>query len=142
MYASWDRIDAVESREVAAAIEALRADSRRHMERNWTWLYNFAGRALAGEYDPDYFGNYVLPIRDLDVLAAVARCIVALHAKRVGPADAGDFVAGGGERCTNPYAAKPPGWDPGTRRLWFKPSDKVQVARMGGTGDRVEVAAY
>lgn len=139
LFAEWMRLDAVPSDALAPAIEETRARTRRFVEADWTWAYNFIGKSVAAEQAPD-LAEYVYRVRDIDALAATIRCVIALRRQGIDAGAAGAFVAGSAA-CRDPYGGQL-AWVADTGALSFKPRSPGQVKRLGGTGDRVIFAAY
>lgn len=139
LFADWIAVDAVPGDEIDAAVEQTRARIRRAGERDWTWAYNYMGKAFTAESPPD-LGEYVYRVRDLDALAAIARCTIALRRAQVASDAAGSFVSSS-PACRDPYGGAL-AWDAGARDLSFKPRSPGQVKRFGGSGERVRFAAY
>jgi hypothetical protein len=140
VFAAWTTLDPVASNALAGAIEQVEARSRAHFETDWTWAYNFAGKNLVREQKPG-LSEYVYRVRDLDALAAVVRCTIALRREGVAREAAAGFVAAS-PACVDPYEAAPLGWDPGRGELSYRARSPLQVDRFGGRGDRVTFAAY
>jgi len=140
LFAAWMALDAVPSDELAAAIGRIEAGARRHVAPDWTWAYNFTGKSVAAEASPP-LTEYFYRLRDLDALAAAARCTVALRRRAVAVAAAGDFVASS-PACRDPYEGRPLAWDVERGELSFRARSPGQVKRFGGSGERVAFAPY
>ena len=139
LFAEWATLDALASDALDPAVERARATIRRAGDRDITWLYNYSGKSYTAEAPPD-LGEYLYRVRDLDALAAVVRCVVALQRSGTGASAAGAYVASSAS-CRNPYGGAL-GWDEATRELSFKARSTGQVKRFGGRGDRIVFAAY
>ena len=139
-YASWARLDALPTDSLAPAIEELRAASRQHLARDWTWAYNFAGRSIVAEESFDA-SDFAYRLRDVDALARLIRCAVGLRANAIAVASAAAFVSSD-PACLDPYLSRPFAWDAGRGELSFKPGFAGNVDRLGGGNGRVAFAPY
>lgn len=139
-YAPWIALDALESAQLPAAIEAIRKANAERARKDWRWAYNFTGRSLAadGMYD---FASYVYRVRDGDALAALVRCVVALRVARVPAESAGAFAASD-PGCRDPYTGSGFSWEAQARTRAFKPAEPGSVARLGGSAGLVRFAPY
>jgi len=140
LFAAWMQLDAVPSDQLAAAIARVEEGARRHTAPDWTWAYNFTGKSVAADASPP-LTEYFYRLRDLDALAAVVRCTVALRRAAVAVDAADDFVASS-PACRDPYEGRQLAWDRERGELSFRPRSPAQVKRFGGSGDRVAFAAY
>jgi hypothetical protein len=138
VHRAWESLDGVDSAALVAAIEAVRAERDRLSRRDWTAIYNFAGRSILAESAVD-IANYVKRLRDLDALAAAARCVIRLHGARAPREAAAAHVA---RECTNPLTGKSLTWDAGRNLLGFVPLDAANVRRFGGAGQHVALDVY
>jgi hypothetical protein len=138
VHRAWEALDGADSIGIVAAIDAASAERVRLSERDWTAIYNFAGRSILAEDAVD-IARYVKRLRDLDALAAASRCVVRLHAARVPREAAAVFVA---QECANPLTGKSLTWDAGRNLLGFVPLDTGNVARFGGAGQHVALDVY
>lgn len=139
-FVSWGRLDALPTHSLASAIEEVRAANKRHLERNWTWAYNFAGRSIVAEQSFDA-SDHVYRLRDADALGGLMRCAVGLRANRIPIASAAGFVSSD-PACSDPYLSRPFAWDASRAELSFKPGFAASVDRLGGTKGRVTFAPY
>jgi hypothetical protein len=139
LFEPWLRLDGVDSPGLEPAIEAAKAGIRRVTTADWKWLYNYPGKAIASESSPD-LSEYVYRLRDLDALAALARCVIGLQRTRTGRDAAAAFVTQS-KSCRDPYGGAFE-WNPGRAELSFRPRASGQAKRFGGRDDRVIFAAY
>jgi hypothetical protein len=139
-FTRWERLDGVGTGAIAAAIEEIRAESRRHLEPDWGWFYNYVGHAFVAEQAFDA-GDYAYRLRDGDALAALVRCVVALRASTITPEDAPSFVASA-PPCRDPYLDRPFSWDGERATVSFKVGWPDNVKRLGGADGRVIFAPY
>jgi hypothetical protein len=140
LFDAWLRLDAVPTHELSAAIAKSEDEVRRHGSPDWTWAYNPTGKAAAVEATP-LLTEYFYRLHDLDALASIVRCVVALRRAGVAKDAAQDFVASS-PACRDPYESRPLTWDRERGELSFLPRSPRQVKRFGGAGGRVTFAAY
>lgn len=140
LYTGWMRLDALDTIALAPEIARLRAAANSHLERDWTWLYNYPGKALVteGVYD---VSEYVLRLRDVDALASLLRCATTLRARAIPRESAVGFVAAD-PACLDPYLGRSFAWNDARAEISFKPGNEKNAERFGGANGRVTFAPY
>jgi hypothetical protein len=140
-YVGWERLDSVESKDLAVQVSKVKGDLAEMRDPGLTWLYNPGGKALVDKQWSDMDG-YIFRIRDIDAFASLACATFDIRDHQVALEQVERHLARSASACRDPYTGQPFRWDAATKSLWFEPKGPRSGERLGGTNERVGLSPY